>query len=111
MIEEELNKISDEKLPAKNLKYALLALGYLVLAGVGFYLAIDSLGTRTGRGFISVMVWLCYLATIVAGIYAFLACRNSLRSLKTNKSGRNYIALAIGGLVLILICYDILQRL
>jgi hypothetical protein len=110
MLEQEVKEITDEKLPAKNLKYALLAVGYAILASLAFYLALDSFGPRTGRFLIWVMLGLYYLLTIVSGVYAFLACRDSLKSLKTDKNVRNYIALVIGGLLLLGICREILRQ-
>jgi hypothetical protein len=111
MLEKELKEITDEKLPRKNLKYALLAIGYAILASLAFYLAIDGFGPRSGRFLIRVMIGLYYILTIVSGVYAFLACRNSLKSLRTNKNNRNYIALTIGGLLLLGIGRQILSHL
>ena len=111
MLEKELEDITDEKLPAKNLKNALLALGYAILASVAFYLAIDSFGPGSGKFLTRVMIGLYYILTIVSGIYAFLACKNSLKSLRTNKDTRNYIAIVIGGLLLLGITRQIVSHL
>lgn len=108
MLEKELKEIIDEKLPAKNLKYALLALGYAILASLASYLTINSFGPRSGLFLFRMMIGLYYLLTVVSGVYAFLACRNSLKSLRTNKNTRNYIALVIGGLLLLGIIRQIL---
>ena len=101
MLDQDLKEITDEKLPAKNLKYALFALGYAILGSVISYLAINSFRPGAGKYSTWVMVGLYYALTAVSGIYAFLACRNSLKSLKTNKNTKNYIALVIGGVLLL----------
>ena len=108
MIEEEWKKITDEALPAKNLKHALLALGYAVLAGLAQYIAMDGFGPGASLFMIKGLIGMYFILTIVSGVYAFLACRNSLKSVQTNKNPRNYIALLIGGLLLIGIARQIL---
>ena len=110
MLEEELKVISDEKLPARNLKYALLGLGYSILASVSSYLAMDSFKPASDRFLFWGIIGVYYVLTIVSGVYAFLACKNSLRSLQTNKNARNYIALIIGGLLLLGIVRQILRH-
>jgi hypothetical protein len=111
MLDNFLREILDAKRPWKNLKYALLALGYAILASVTIFLALDSFSTGTGHGFIRLIMLIYFGLTIVSAIYAFLACRNALKSLKTNKDSKNYIALVIGGLLLLGIGRQILLRL
>ena len=101
MLEEEWKEIIEQALPAKNLKLALLAFGYSILASLTQYLAIDGFGSHSNLLMIRVMVGVYLILTIVSGIYAFLACKNSFKSLKTNKNTRNYIALLLGALLLI----------
>ena len=101
MLEEEWKEITDQALPAKNLKYALLAIGYAILSALAQYMAIDGFGPGASLLLIRLMIGLYFVLTIVSGVYAFLACRGALKSLKTNKNPRNYIALLIGGLLLI----------
>jgi len=110
MLDEELTKISEEKLPAKNLKYALLGLGYSILASISSYLAIDSFKPRSGQTLFWIIIGLYYLLTAVSGVYAVLACKNSLKSLQNNKNARNYIALTIGGLLILGIIRQILRH-
>jgi hypothetical protein len=101
MLEEEWKEITEQALPAKNLKLALLALGYSILASLAQYLAIDEFGRRSNLLLIWVMVGVYLTLIIVSGAYAFLACKGSLKSLKTNKNTRNYIALFLGALLLL----------
>jgi hypothetical protein len=101
MLEEEWKKITEETLPGKNLKWALLALGYSILASVAQYIAIDGFGPGANGLMIKGLIAVYFILTIVSGVYAFMACRNSLKSLQTNKSPKNYIALLLGGLLLI----------
>jgi hypothetical protein len=100
MLEEEWKEIVEQGLPAKNLKLALLALGYAILASLAQYLVIDAFVPNNSL-LIRIMVGLYFILTIISGIYAFLACKNSLKSLRTNKNTRNYIALLLGGLLLL----------
>ncbi|HVY75193.1 MAG TPA: hypothetical protein VG890_10205 [Puia sp.] len=109
MLEEELKEAADHQQSVKNLKYALLALGYAILSGLASYIAIDSFSPGAGLFWIRVMIGIYYLLTIVSVIYAFLACRDSVKSLRTNKNYRNYIALAIGVLLLLGVCRQILS--
>ena len=110
MLEGVLKEIFEERLPAKNLKYALLGLGLSVLASVASYFAVDSLRPNSGQLLFWVIIVLYYVLTIISGFYAFLACRNSLKSLKMNKDIRNYIALVIGGLLVLGICRQIIRH-
>jgi hypothetical protein len=100
MLEEEWKEITEQALPAKNLKLALLAVGYAILASLAQYLAIDGFGPNNLL-LVRIMVGVYFILTIISGIYAFLACKNSLKSLRTNKNTRNYIALLLGGLLLL----------
>ena len=100
MLEEEIKEITEQAMPAKNLKLALLALGYAILAGLAQFLALDAFVPNNSM-VIRIMVGLYFILTIISGVYAFLACRNSLKSLRTNKNTRNYIALLLGGLLLL----------
>ena len=110
MLDDELKMIEDQKMPGKNLKQALLALGYAILSSIAFYIAVDSISPRSGLTMVRVMLLLYYGLMIVSGVYAFLACKNSLKSLQTNKNPRNYIALVLGGLLLLGILKTILDR-
>ena len=103
MLEEEIKKIAGQRRPAKNLKNALLALGYVILAGIVFYVTMDSFGPGGHAGLTQVLMGLHIVLTVVAASYAFFACWNSVVNLRTNKDGRNYAALVIGGIVLIAI--------
>ena len=100
MLEEEWKEITEQARPAKNLKLALLALGYAILASLAQFLALDAFVPNNSM-VIRIMVGLYFILTIISGVYAFLACRNSLKSLRTNKNTRNYIALLLGGLLLL----------
>jgi len=111
MLDDFLQEVLDAKRPWKNLKYALLALGYAVLANVTIFLALDSFSTSSGHGFMWLIMLIYFGLTIVSATYAFLACRNALKSLRTNKDPKNYIALVIGGLLLLGIGRQILVRL
>jgi hypothetical protein len=111
MLDDFLQESLDAKQPSKNLKYALLGLGYSVLASVASYIAMDILMPRGGHDLLWVIVFFYYVLTTVSGVYAFLAFRNALKSLKTNKDSRNYIALVIGGLLLLGIGRQILLHL
>ena len=108
MLEEEFQVIADHQQSVKNLKYALLALGYAVLSGLASYIALDSFGPGSGLFWVRVMMGIYYLLMIVSVTYAFLACKYSLKSLRTYKNSRNYIALAIGALLLLGVCRQIL---
>jgi len=110
MLEKEFKDITEDSMPAKNLKFSLLALGYSVLASISFYLSMDSLMPSSGKILFWSMISIYYALTFISGVYAFLACRNSLKSLKTNNNSRNYIALVIGGLLLLGICRQVLMR-
>ncbi|HSZ35365.1 MAG TPA: hypothetical protein VK772_18770 [Puia sp.] len=100
MLEEEWKDITEQAMPAKNLKLALLAVGYAILASLAQFLALDAFVPNHSM-VIRIMVGLYFILTIVSGLYAFLACRNSLKSLRTNKNTRNYIALLLGGFLLL----------
>lgn len=108
MLEEEIKKIAGQRRPAKNLKNALLALGYMILAGIALYLVMDSFGPGDHVWLIRVLMGAHIVLTIVAASYAFFACWKSVVSLRTNKDTRNYIALVIGGIVLIAIVKQLL---
>jgi hypothetical protein len=110
MLDDILQEVFDAKWPLKNLKYALLGLGFSVLASVTSFLAMDSFKPRTGQGLFWIIIVFYYVLTIISGICAFLACRNALKSLKTNRDIKNYIALLIGGLLLLGICRQILTH-
>ena len=111
MLEEEWNKITGEALPAKNLKYAILALGYLILAGLAQYIAVDGFGPGASLILIRGLIGAYFILTIVSDVYAFLACRNSIISLRTNTNTKNYIALLLGGLLLLLTAVEIISYL
>ena len=111
MLNDFLQEVLDAKRPWKNLKYALLALGYSILASLTIFLALDSFSTSASHGFMWLIMFIYFGLTILSAIYAFLACRNALKSLKTNKDPKNYIALVIGGLLLLGIGRQILVRL
>jgi threonine/homoserine/homoserine lactone efflux protein len=101
MLEDDLKEIVDERIPALNLRQALFALGYAILAGGAEYLSVQSFRPDHSVWLSRILVGLYFLLTIVSGAFAFLACRNALNSLRTDKNRRNYIALVIGGLLLL----------
>jgi hypothetical protein len=111
MLEEQWKEIIEQNLTAKNLKYAILALGYLILAGLAQYIAMDGFGPGANLILIRCLIAMFFILTIVSGVYAFLACKNSLKSLRTNKNTRNYIALFLGGILLLLIAAQIINYL
>jgi hypothetical protein len=100
MLEQEWKEITEQALPAKNLKLALVALGFAILSALPQYLAINIFGPNNLL-LVRIMVGLYFILTIISGIYAFLACKNSIKSLRTNKNTRNYIALFLGGILLL----------
>ena len=108
MLEEEFKEIADHQQSVKNLKYALLALGYAVLSSLASYIALDSFGPGSGLFWVRIMIGIYYLLMLVSATYAFLACKNAMKSLRTYKNSRNYIALAIGALLLLGVCRQIL---
>jgi len=101
----DLRDLLNDQSPRRNLLNSLYALGFSVLASfIGFF-AMDAFVPGGGGRF---MIWLwsvLYFAMIiVSGVFAFVAVKNSLMSLKTNKDNRNYIALVIGGILLLGVC-------
>jgi hypothetical protein len=108
MLDDFLQETLNAKLPSKNLAYAFLGLGFSVLASVASYVALYTFKPRTGHNFLWAVIFFYFMLTAVSGVYAFLACKNALKSLKTNKNWKNYIALVIGGLLLIGISRQIL---
>jgi ABC-type bacteriocin/lantibiotic exporter with double-glycine peptidase domain len=101
MLDDRLQEALDAKRPKKNLIYALAALGFSILASLIAFFAMDSFIPRSGRSLLWVTVCVYFAVTAVSGIFAFLACRNAVKSLKTNSDVRNYIALVLGGLLLL----------
>jgi hypothetical protein len=71
---------------------------------------IDGFGPGASLFMIKGLIGMYFILTIASGVYAFLACRNSLKSLQTNKNSRNYIALLISGLLLIGIASQIFSH-
>jgi hypothetical protein len=111
MLDEFLQETLNAKLPSKNLAYALLGLGFSVLASVASYIALDAFRPHAGHNFLWTVIFFYFALTAVSGVYAFLACRNALKSLKSNKNIKNYIALITGGLLLLGIGRQILLHL
>jgi hypothetical protein len=111
MLDDLLQEALDAKRPRKNLLYALLALAFSIVASLVVFFSMDSFIPGSGRSFVWMTVGCYFAATAVSGIFAFLACRNSLKSLKTNKDIRNYLALVLGSLLLLGIARQILLHL
>ncbi len=111
MLEQDVKEITDQRLPAKNLKQALFAVGYAILSSLASFLAINSFGPNSPLLLIRVMIGLYYLLMVISGLYAFGACKGSLQSLQTNKNPRNYAALVIGGILLLGICRQVITHL
>ena len=101
MLDDRLKEALDVKRPRKNLIYALLALGFSILSSLIAFFAMDTFIPGSGRSFVWLTVGFYFAVTVVSGIFAFLACRNAVKSLKTNSDPRNYIALILGGLLLL----------
>jgi H+/Cl- antiporter ClcA len=101
MLDDFLQETWNAKLPSKNLTYALLGLGFSVLASVASYLALDTFKPRAGHSFLWAVILFYFVLTAVSGVYAFMACKNALKSLRSNKNIKNYIALIIGCLLLL----------
>ena len=112
MLDDFQKEIKDRRLPARNLRFALIALGISIVKSLIGWFAMNIFISRSmyAHGMVMADIVLFYILTGVSGVFAFLACRGSLRSLKTDKNVRNYIALVIGGLLLIGICKLIFGR-
>lgn len=112
MLDDFQKEIKDPRGPARNLRFALIALGLSVVPSLMAFFAMDTIARRDVNAHAIAMgeIVLNYILTIASGVFAFLACRNSLKSLKTDKNVRNYIALVIGGLLLFGICRLIIGR-
>lgn len=101
MFDDLLQEALDAKRPRKNLIYALLALGFSIVASLIAFFAMDSFVPGDGRAVIWLAVGLYFAVTTMSGVFAFFAVRNAIKSLKTNNDAWNYIALVLGGLLLL----------
>jgi hypothetical protein len=99
-----LKEIINDQSPKRNLINSLYALGFAALASLASFMALDSFVPGGGSFMIRLWVVLYFALTIVSGVLAFVACRNSLKNMKTNKDNRNYIAFVIGGFLFLGIC-------
>jgi hypothetical protein len=106
MLEEELQDVADKALPKKNLRISLMSLCILLLSGFAYFQALDSFSPR--RGTFIPLLWALfhYLFEAIAFAFAVLSLRGSLRSLRTTKDARNYIALAFSILIALIVLYD-----
>jgi succinate dehydrogenase hydrophobic anchor subunit len=108
---EETEEITKKRLPGKNLKNALLALGYFILASLTEFLMIDLIYPRHSKILVWLLACLYLILFIVSGIYALISISGAIRSQKDKKDIRNYIAIVISGLVVLFLCiviFDVL---
>ena len=106
-----MEEISKNRLPVKNLKNALLAIGYFILAVLVELLMIDLIYPRHSKilGWFLACLYLIFF--IISGIYALIGISGAIRSLKDKKDFRNYMAIIISGLVVLFLCiviFDVL---
>jgi succinate dehydrogenase hydrophobic anchor subunit len=108
---EEMEEIAKKRLPVKNLKNALLAIGYFILASLTEFLMIDLIYPRHSKIITWFLACLYLILFIVSGIYALIAMSGAIRNQKDKKDFRNYIAIIISGLVILFLCiviFDVL---
>ena len=106
-----MEEIAKNRLPVKNFKNALLALGYFILAVLVEFLMIDLIYPRHSKILVWFLACLYFILFILSGIYALIAIWGAIRSLKDKKDFRNYIAIVISGLVILflwIVIFDIL---
>jgi len=106
-----VQEIEDKKNSNKNLKMSIISVGLLIVASITFFLGIDSFYPGHSQIITLTLIVLFYLLMVVAAIVATLTLKKSLDTLKTSKNSKNYIAIGISILVLLIIDYEILQRL
>jgi hypothetical protein len=106
-----MEEIATKRLPVKNLKSALLALGLFILASLVEFLMIDLIYPRHNKILVWFLASLYLILFILSGIYALMAIWGAIRSLKEKKDFRNYIAIVISGLVVLFLCIVIFDAL
>ena len=111
MFEKELIEIANAKRATRNLRYALIAVGLLIFAGLIMFLIIDSLAPMHNRILTWFLVLVYYGLLAASAIIAIIAFKWSQVGIRTYKNYRNFIALGLSIFVLVMVANEIFQRL
>ena len=111
MLEEELTEIANKNEAAKNLKISLLSFGLIILSEVIFVITVNSFGRGHDKIFMWSLVIIFYALKVGAAIAAIIAFKNSYMALKSYKNNKNYFAIGISILVLLIFIKQVYGRL
>ncbi|MBN9381915.1 MAG: hypothetical protein J0H74_14190 [Chitinophagaceae bacterium] len=110
MLEKDWQEIIDQSAPRENLKKALQALGLMVAYFLFSYIYVDLFfSKKVYRPILWVLFTLEILCCIGAVALAFIAFRGTIKSLRTQKKARNYLALILSVLILVIPLFWIIQ--
>jgi len=103
LLDEELQEIDARKKSARNLKHALVALTIYALTEFYLFFARDLL-VRSIDISPYVLFLFFYLLKVSSAVFACMAVLNGFKTISLTKNNdRNYIAIAIGSILLIII--------
>jgi hypothetical protein len=109
MLDADWNEIMERSVPKRNLIRSLQAIG-LMVAYLGFsFIYKDLYGTDSKGAWHWVLAAIMFSCGIGSAVMAILAFRSTVKSLRTNKKFRNYLALILSSLIIMLYIFWILQ--
>ena len=111
MTDKEFQGITAKMTLKRNLRKSLISLGLFILSGSIFFFAADSFFLGHSKIVSWTLIILFYGLMLLSAILAVLTIVNSFSTLKTTKDSKNYIAIGISILVLLVVANEILQRL